>query len=296
MGVSRPVFDRAFAGMTPDDSVLAKTKRQSEFVKPIGDYLATAVSRNRIEKGQAKTTEWSDVLARIEATYGVDRYIVLGVWGMETNFGGFTGDRSVIRSLATLAQARYRGDYFRRELLKALQILQAGHVAPQDFTGSWAGAMGQTQFMPTSFHQYAVDYDGDGKRDIWTNIPDALASTANYLARHGWVRGWTWGYEVTLPAGFDSAHLTSGAAHSFAHWHGQGIARTDGEAMPTGGEASLLAPAGTSGPVFLVTKNFKTIKSYNNSTAYALGVALLSDRIAGAAELRRPWPVTEARR
>ena len=295
-GISRAIFDRAFDGMVPDEGVIAKTKRQPEFSKPIWEYLSSAVSATRIETGTAKARDFNDVLARIERQYGVDRYVVLGVWGMETNYGGFTGNTPVMRALATLAYARYRGDYFRGEVLMALQILQEGHVRLADFTGSWAGAMGQTQFMPTSFRHYAVDYDGDGHKDIWTNVPDALASTANYLAKHGWVRGYTWGYEVLLPQGFDRAAHASGAYASFAAFARAGVVRADGGPMPTEGQAALLAPAGERGPVFLVTKNFKVIRTYNNSVAYALGVSLLSDRVAGAGPLRTAWPMTEAAR
>jgi lytic murein transglycosylase len=231
-GVSRPLFERAFAGMTPDESVLEKTRKQAEFVKPIGDYLATAVSANRIAKGRDKRGEWDDTLAKIEHRFGVDRHIVLGVWGMETNFGGFTGDRSVIRSLATLASAHYRGDYFRKELVKALQILQQGHVPLQALTGSWAGAMGQTQFMPSSFQAYAVDFDGDGRKDIWTTIPDALASTANYLARHGWQKGMRWGWEVLVPEGGAAAHQTGGGLRAISAFSREGYRRADGQPLP----------------------------------------------------------------
>jgi membrane-bound lytic murein transglycosylase B len=296
MGVSRPLFDRAFAGMTPDDGVLEKTHRQAEFVKPIGDYLAKAVSDKRIARGREMLATWGTTLARIERIYGVDRHVVLGVWGMETNFGSYTGDRPVIRSLATLAAAGYRGAYFRHELLKALVILQQGHVALQDFTGSWAGAMGQTQFMPTSFQAYAVDFDGDGHKNIWTSVPDALASTANYLAKHGWRRGLAWGTEVVAPQHGALPRQASLDFKPMAHWHALGLTRPDGDALPAHGEAALIVPAGGAGPAFLVGRNFKTIKTYNNSTAYALGVALLGDRIAGNPELHRPWPVVDARR
>jgi lytic murein transglycosylase len=267
--------------------VLAKTRKQSEFVKPVWDYLASAVSLKRIGSGRRKLAEGQPVLARIQRTYGVDPYTVLAVWGLETNFGTNVGDTSVIRDLATLAYAHYRGEYFRRELLIALKILQEGHVSAAGMRGSWAGAMGQTQFMPSSFMRYAVDFEGNGRKDIWTSAPDALASTANFLARHGWVRGWTWGYEV-LPS--SSGFLAAGRTLSFAAWSAEGFRRADGFPMPTEGQASLLMPAGSAGPVFLVTKNFKVIKSYNNSTAYALGVALLSDRIAGAGPLKGTWP------
>jgi lytic murein transglycosylase len=288
-GVSRATFEAAFKDMTPDLTVLAATHKQAEFVKTVPQYLATAVSQKRIETGQDKAREWKAVLERIDQRYGVDPYIVLGVWGLESNFGTHTGDLSTIRSLATLAFAHYRGDYFRRELIAALEILQAGHVAPADMQGSWAGAMGQTQFMPSSFKTYAVDFDGDGRKDIWKNVPDALASTANYLHRHGWVADETWGYEVRLPASFAAA--SAGQPKSFPAWAAEGVRRADGEAMPSHGMASLLMPAGAEGPIFLVTRNFKVTKSYNNATSYALGVALLSDRIAGWGPLKADWPM-----
>src|SRR3954453_1922199 len=288
-GVSRATFDAAFSGVTPDPDVIERTHKQAEFVKPVGDYLATAVSAKRIEKGQEKAREWKEILEKVDRMYGVDPYVVLGVWGMETNFGGYVGDKYVIRALATLAYARYRVDYFKKELLSALQVLQAGHVQVKDMQGSWAGAMGQTQFMPSSFNHYAVDFDGDGHKDIWTNVPDALASTANYLKKHGWIAGETWGYEVVLPAGSEASGCASHYP-PFAHWAAQGVSRVDGEAMPREGTAALLRPAGASGPAFLVTRNFKVIKTYNNSTAYALGVALLGDRIAGWPALKASWP------
>jgi lytic murein transglycosylase len=290
-GVSQATFDAAFRGVTPDANVIERTRKQAEFVKPLGDYLASAVSEKRIDVGRLKAREWKQTLEKVERVYGVDPYVVLGVWGLETNFGGYVGDKYVIRALATLAYARYRGDYFRNELLSALQILQAGHVHVKDMQGSWAGAMGQTQFMPSSFNRYAVDFDGDGHKDIWTNIPDALASTANYLKKHGWIAGETWGYEVQLPAGFDGSGFAATQYRPFAHWAAAGLSRADREAMPRDGDAALIMPAGAGGPAFLVTRNFKVIKTYNNSTAYALGVSLLGDRVAGSPPLKASWPV-----
>jgi len=293
-GVSRALFAAAFEGMTPDESVIAKSRRQPEFTRTLQDYLASAVSPARIETGAAKAAELADLLTDIEARHGVDRHILLAVWGMETNFGGFTGNTPVLRALATLAFAGYRGDYFQRELIGALQILQDGHVAPEDFKGSWAGAMGQTQFMPSSFRAYAVDFDGDGRKDIWSNVADALGSSANYLAKHGWDKDQGWGFEVLAPPG---AVVTFGVNYGpFGAFSRFGVVRANGEPMPETGEAMLLTPAGEHGPAFLVTKNFKVIRSYNNALAYALGVALLADRIAGGAPLRAPWPVVEASR
>ena len=291
-GVSRALFEASFEGMEPDETVLAKSRRQPEFSKTLPDYLSSAVSARRIETGLAKAAELGELLDQIEARHGVDRHILLAVWGMETNFGGFTGDTPVLRALATLAFSGYRGDYFQHELIGALLILQEGHVASQDFKGSWAGAMGQTQFMPSSFRAYAVDFDGDGRKDIWSNVADALGSSANYLARHGWDKDQGWGFEVLAPPG--AAATFGGNYGPFGAFSRFGVTRADGAPMPDSGEAMLLTPTGENGPAFLVTRNFKVIRSYNNALAYALGVALLADRIAGGPPLRRPWPVVEA--
>ena len=287
-GVSRETFERAFAGVTPDAAVLEKTHNQAEFHKTTAQYLASAVSATRIETGRENGRAYKETLEKAEARFGVDPYIVLGVWGLETNFGRNPGDLSTIRCLATLAYARYRGDYFRKELLDALDILQAGHIAPGEMRGSWAGAMGQTQFMPSAFKRYAVDFSGEGRRDIWRSVPDALGSTAFFLKKHGWVDGEPWGYEVVAPSPVTG---DGKAMRPFATWADAGFRRADGGPLPREGQAALLAPAGASGPHFLVTRNFKVIKAYNNSTSYALGVALLGDRIAGAGPLQASWPV-----
>ena len=292
-GVSRSTFDAALGGLTPDPSVIKITGKQSEFVKPIWHYITSAVSKQRLERGETRAKEFEKTLARIESKYGVDRYVVLAVWGMETNYGGFSGKMNVVRSLATLAASGYRGTFFRDELIVALQILEQGHIEPENMLGSWAGAMGQTQFMPSSFMKYAVDWDGDNHKNIWTSAPDALASTANYLVEHGWVRDWTWGYEVLLPQGFSLLKYEPNTQRSFAEWSRAGVKIADGSTMPKTGEATLLLPAGKQGPAFLVTKNFQAIKAYNTSTAYALGVALLSDRLAGTDGLVGKWPVQE---
>jgi membrane-bound lytic murein transglycosylase B len=288
-GVSKATFDSAFAGLSPDQEVIDLTRKQSEFVKPIWEYLASAISSNRLERGGKLAGANEAVLDAVERKYGVDRSVILGVWGMETNFGGYTGGKDIIRSLATLASIGYRGTYFRDELLQALVILEEHHVARSDFKGSWAGAMGQTQFMPSSFHKFAVDFDGDGKKNIWTSVPDALASTANYLKQNGWQTGLPWGFEVALPRNFDyRLHRLT-----FNEWGDIGVKRADGGALPRAGEGNLFFPAGADGPAFLVTDNYDVIKRYNNSDAYALGVALLGDRIYGAAPLRASWPVDD---
>ena len=274
--------------MTVDENVISKTRKQPEFSKPIWDYLNSAVSRSRIETGKVKARELEPLLARIEDQTGVDRYVVLAVWGMETNFGSFTGNTPVIRALASLAFTRYRGEFFKNELLNALEILQEGHVALADFKGSWAGAMGQTQFMPSSFKRFAVDFDRDGRKNIWSNVADALGSTGNYLEKNGWVRGATWGYEVIVPNGFDFSQVNS--TKPFGTFARQGVRRADGDPMPIEPAATLVAPAGDRGPVFLLTENFKVIRRYNNALSYGLGVSLLSDRISGAPALTTPWP------
>jgi lytic murein transglycosylase len=293
-GISRATFATAFAGVTFDPAIVAHTKNQAEFVKPIWQYLASAVSSARIERGRAKAEEERAWLAKAKATYGVDESVVMGIWGMETEFGAFEGSDNVIRALASLAFVHFRGDYFRDELIAALAILEEGDIGAREMRGSWAGAMGQTQFMPSSFNQYAVDFEGHGRRDIWNSAADAIGSTANYLAKHGWIAGAPWGFEARLPAGFKLTDADSSRPAPFQSFAERGVVRADGGALPRSGEAQLLIPAGLDGPIFLVTANFKTIKSYNNSTAYALGVALLGDAIMGRGGLRARWPVHDA--
>jgi lytic murein transglycosylase len=288
-GVSRETFIEAFRGVEPDPKIVALTKKQSEFVRPIWDYINGAVTAQRLQRGQSMAAEWSKTLAAVEKTYGVPRSVVLGVWGMETNFGSFTGSIYTVRALATLAYTGYREDFFRDELLTALQILEAEHIDRDKMLGSWAGAMGQTQFMPSSFMKYAVDGNRDGIRDIWTSVPDAIASTANYLRKQGWKPGLPWGFEVQLPRGFDFRPVK----HGFAQWQSMGLRRVDGKPMPRSGEASLFLPGGARGPAFLVTSNYDVIKSYNSSDAYAMGVAHLGDRLLGGRPIQGAWPKDE---
>lgn len=288
-GVSRSTFDEAFRGVGPDSKIIALTRKQSEFVRPIWDYVNGAISAQRLERGRQMAAEWSKTLAAVERTYGVPRSVVLGVWGMETNFGSFTGSIYAVRALATLAYTGYRGEFFRDELLTALQILEAEHIDRDKMLGSWAGAMGHTQFMPSSYMKFAVDGNRDGVRDIWGSVPDALASTANYLRQHGWKPGLPWGFEVELPRGFDFRNLRQG----FASWQGLGVRRADGKPMPQSGEAALFLPGGARGPAFLVTDNYAVIKAYNSSDAYAMGVAHLGDRITGGGPIQGAWPKDE---
>jgi membrane-bound lytic murein transglycosylase B len=285
-GVSRATFDEAFRGVEPDPKIIALTKKQSEFVRPIWEYINGSISAQRLQRGQQMASEWSKTLAMIEKTYGVPSSVVLGVWGMETNFGSFTGSIYAIRALSTLAYTGYRDDFFKDELLVALQILEGEHIDRSKMLGSWAGAMGQTQFMPSSFMKYAVDGNRDGVRDIWGSVPDAMASTANYLRQQGWEPGLPWGFEVKLPKGFDFRYLSG----TFPQWQHVGLRRADGKAMPRGGEATLFLPGGANGPAFLVTKNYDVIKTYNSSDAYAMGVAHLGDRLMGGLPIQGAWP------
>jgi lytic murein transglycosylase len=289
-GVSRATFDLAFRGITPDTRVIAVTRREPEYGKPVSDYVDGMASKPRIANGQRKSAQWRDVLARIEAVHRVERGIILSLWGVESSFGDAKDRWDVVRSLATLVQAGYRLPYVRDELLTSLRILQDGHVARDRMLGSWAGAMGQPQFMPSSFYEYAVDFSGDGRRDIWTNVPDVLASIANYMRKSGWKQGLPWGFEVVLPAQFDLMQSRG----TLREWAARGVRRTDGRALAqTGDQAYLLLPSGAGGPAFLVTENFNVIKRYNNSDVYALAVGHLADRIEGGGRIRAAWPVSD---
>ena len=289
-GITRATFDAAFQGLTPDPAIIALTKKQSEFVAPIWTYLNNAVGGTRISRGQAALQQHATALASIEQSYGVPKEIAVAIWGMETGYGSFKGDKDVIRSLATLAAARYRGDFFRDELLTALDILQKGLADRSEMRGSWAGAMGHTQFMPSSYMKHAVAYSGH-HADIWDTPADALASTANYLKSFGWTPGLPWGVEVSLPDGYSYALLRG----PFSAFSAAGVTRANGGRLPSSGEARLFFPAGHTGPVFLLTSNFDVIKTYNSSDAYALGVGHLSDRLAGRAAIQGDWPVSAPR-
>ncbi len=285
-GLKPASLERSLEGVTLDNSVIALTQKQSEFTKPIWSYLNDGLGGGRIDKGKALLAQHKNLLDQVEKRYGVDRGVILGIWGMESNFGGFSGDKDVIRSLASLAFVGYRGDFFRNELMIALELVDKGLAPRENMKGSWAGAMGQTQFMPSSFKAYAIDFDGDGRKNIWTNLPDIIGSTANYLAAHGWVAGLPWGFEIKLPANY-AFSLTEGDFGSFAK---QGVKRADGKPMPQRGNAKLFFPAGSEGPVFLITKNFDMIRAYNASDAYALTVAHLGDRIKGGSPFAKAWP------
>ncbi|WP_131114521.1 lytic murein transglycosylase [Lichenihabitans psoromatis] len=285
-GVSRAVFDATFAAMTPDAALAPLTRSQPEFAKPIGAYLASQVTPARVAAGNAEGARWASDLSAIENRYGVPRSILVAVWGLETNYGASTGRKDVVRSLATLAAMNYRPTLYRAELLACLDLLQKGDVRRQDLVGSWAGAMGQPQFMPSSFVKYAVDQDGDGRRDIWGSVPDTLASIANFLRQQGYRPDRPWGFEVKLPQGLDVA-IGRG---SFADWAARGVTRADGSPLQSPGDAVLFFPAGASGPAFLVTENFEVLKTYNFSDAYVLSVAQLADRMEGGATIKAAWP------
>jgi membrane-bound lytic murein transglycosylase B len=292
-GVSRKTFDAATAGLHFDPKIAAHTEVQAEFALPIWTYLAGAVIAPRIAVGAAQYRAMRDVLDKAYKTYGVDAGAILGVWAVETEFGAFSGGENVLDALATLGFIHYQGDLGRDELIAALQIIEAGDVQPGAMRGSWAGAMGQPQFMPTSYLAYAVDFDGHGKRDIWTDKADAIGSIAHFLAAKGWTKDLPWAVEVTVPADYKyDADDFSGEA-SFAAFAKKGAKPAAGGALPKEGAARLYFPAGVRGPALLVTHNFDVIKTYNNSNAYVMAVGLLGDAIVGRPRLKAPWPAGE---
>lgn len=287
-GVSPGTFDSAMAGAHFQPSIVALDGRQSEFSKQIWEYLDGAVGGTRVSTGREMAARHAGTLSAIEARYGVPREVVLAVWGMESNYGANRGSTQIVPALATLAYDGRRGEFFAGELVAALRILQAGDVDNSHLVGSWAGAMGHTQFMPSSFLGHAVDFNGDGRRDIWSNDPtDALASTASYLRQMGWRPGQPWGTEVVLPPGFDYNQTGKSVTRSGSQWAGMGVRSMNGTAVPSG---SILLPAGARGPAFLITDNFRAILKYNASDSYALGVAYLGDAIAGRPGIRGSWP------
>ncbi|TNJ42244.1 lytic murein transglycosylase [Phaeobacter sp. B1627] len=290
-GISQVTLNRAFRGVTYDSDVIKRDRNQSEFTKTIWDYLDSAASDSRVSNGQSALRKQRRVLDRIEKAYGVEKEVVVAVWGLESNYGTYRGDNDIVQSLATLAFDGRRGRFFEAQLIAALKILQSGDVAPRNMTGSWAGAMGHTQFIPTSYLAYAVDFTGDGKRDIWSDDPsDALASTAAYLKRFGWVTGQPWGVEVTLPRGFNYALASRKIKKSPGDWAKLGVRGMDGKAVPNYGSGSILLPAGGNGAAFMIFKNFAVIERYNAADAYVIGVGHLSDRLKGGPEIKGKWP------
>jgi len=267
------------AGFLPD--VVERDRNQTEFTRTLEDYLAIAAKPERVTMGQDKLRQYGAVLSRIEARYGVEAHVVTAVWGLESFYGTRRGNVPVVSALATLAYDGRRGAFFESQLIAALKIIANGDVSARGMTGSWAGAMGHTQFIPTSYLAYAVDFTGDGKRDIWSEDPtDSLASTAAY-------RGLPWGGEVRLPEGFNPALLGRGKGKSAGEWAALGVTSATGGAVPAGG--SIIAPKGVGGPAFLLTQNFNVILRYNNAESYAIGVGHLSDRLLGRPAVQADW-------
>jgi len=290
-GIRRATLSQAFDGVTYDPKVIKRDRNQSEFSKTIWEYLDSAASDTRVTSGSKALRENRSVLNQIERTYGVDKEVVVAVWGLESNYGSYRGSMDIVRSLATLAFDGRRGPFFESQLIAALKILQSGDVAPRNMTGSWAGAMGHTQFIPTSYLDYAVDFTGDGKRDIWSDNPtDALASTAAYLKKFGWVQGQPWGVEVTLPRNFNYALASRKIKKSPEGWAKLGVRGVDGKPVANHGSASILLPAGGKGAAFMIFKNFAVIERYNTADAYVIGVGHLSDRLKGGAKIQGDWP------
>ncbi len=290
-GISAPVFDATLRGVLFDPAIVEKDRNQNEFTKTVWDYLDTAVSDDRVALGQKALAANKELLARIEARYGVDAKIVVAVWGLESAYGTFRGKLPVIASLATLAYDGRRAEFFEGELIATLKMLGDGHTTPDKLVGSWAGASGHTQFMPSSWAAFAVDFDDDGRRDIWGDDPgDALASTANYLAHWGWTKGQPWGLEIALPKGFDYDQTTAAVKKPVAAWQAMGIRTVSGDNLPDHGSASVLLPGGSRGAAFLIFSNFQVIERYNTADAYVIGIGHLADRIAGGPPIKASWP------
>ncbi len=290
-GISGDVYDAAMKGVTFEAEVVRRDRNQAEFTKTVWDYLDTAVSDLRVSNGKAALAKWDAKLSAIEAEYGVEKEIVTAIWGLESAYGRFRGGDDVLSSLATLAYEGRRAAFFEGEVLAALKILQDGDTSRRNLKGSWAGAMGHTQFMPSSFQKLAVDHDGDGRRNIWGDDPtDALASTAAYLKSFGWTFGQPWGVEVTLPEGFDYLSAQRENVMLPSEWADKGVLGLDGNPVPDHGTASVLLPGGAEGAAFLVFDNFEVLESYNTADAYVIGVGHLADRIAGAAPIKASWP------
>ena len=293
-GVSESSYRLLTRGVVPDMSVIEKLNYQPEFSTPIWDYLSGLVDDERVQQGQAMLRQHADTLARVQQRFGVEPATVVAVWGVESNFGQSLGKYPLVQALGTLSCFGRRQAFFRGELYSAMRILQAGHVAPERLIGSWAGAFGHTQFMPTTFERLAVDGDGDGKRDLMDNTTDALASTANFLAKAGWQSGQPWGFEVKLPRGLNIEGEGRRSRRPISEWTVRGLRKVDGSPLPDHlGSAGLMTPSGPTGPAFLVFKNFDAIYSYNAAESYGLAIAHLSDRLRGTGPFTTPWPTDD---
>jgi membrane-bound lytic murein transglycosylase B len=290
-GVSRQAFDTHAAGLTPDLRIMDLLDSQPEFTKSPWDYLDLLVNDERIEQGRAILAKHRAIFDAVEKTYGVDRHVITAIWGIESKYGVMIGERPVIRSTATLACIGRRQNEFREEFLAALEILANGDVRPGDLIGSWAGAFGPTQFMPTSFKRFAIDFDGDGRRDVVNSAADVIASTANNLKKDGWLAGQAWGYEVVVPQGFNYLLADRSRVLTMREWERADIRRVGGKAFPRGDDKGyLLVPGGAQGPGFVMLQNFRTIMKYNPAEAYALAIGHLSDRLRGGEPIVQPWP------
>jgi lytic murein transglycosylase len=293
-GIPHANYARLTAGLSPDVHILKLLDAQPEFTKSVWDYIDTLVSEERIARGRELLAQHAQTFAAAEHAYGVDRYVIAAIWGVETKYSAITGDRSVLRSTATLACIGRRQEYFAKEFMAVLELLNHGDIAPERLKGSWAGAFGPTQFMPTVYKRYAVDFDGDGRRDVIGSVPDMIGSTANYLKKNGWHAGETWGYEVVLPRGFDFLLADRSRRHTLRQWEHAGIRRANGAAFPRPNDkAFLLAPAGARGPAFLMLGNFRAIMRYNPAEAYALAIGHLADRLRGGDAFVQAWPRDE---
>jgi membrane-bound lytic murein transglycosylase B len=293
-GIAQDVFDRHTADLTPDLRIMDLLDAQPEFTKTFWEYLDLLVSPERIQRGRELLAQHRAIFDRVEREYGVDRHILAAIWGIETKYGTMGGDRPVLRSTATLACIGRRQAFFREEFLSALEILNRGDMRPEDLRGSWAGAFGPTQFMPTTFKRYAVDLDGDGRRDVVGSVADVIASTANNLKKDGWTTGQTWGYEVVVPQGFNFLLADRSQQQTVAQWEKLGLQRPGGQAFPRPNDrAYLLIPAGARGPGFLMLNNFRVIMKYNPAEAYALAIGHLADRLRGGEAFAQEWPRDE---
>jgi lytic murein transglycosylase len=289
-GIAPTTLD-ALDSLNFDPAVVDKDRNQSEFTKPIWTYLDSAASDDRIAAGVKALARNRALFDRLEAAFGVDREVVAAIWGLESAYGTFRGDIPTLQALASLAYDGRRGAFFEAQLIEALKIVQDRHISAEQMRGSWAGAMGHTQFMPSSFWTFAVDFGGDGRRDIWGDDPtDALASAAAYLSKSGWTKGMPWGVEITLPDGFDYAQTSERVKKPVAEWQAMGVRLADGGALMDHGLASVLLPAGHRGAAFLIFSNFQVIETYNKADAYVIGVGHLADRLRGGSPIRATWP------
>lgn len=298
-GVNGSSYDRYTQNLTPDYSVIEKLNYQPEFSTPIWDYLSGLVDDERVQLGRQKLVQHQDVLNRVAATYGVPAETVVAVWGVESNFGDISGSYPLLQALGTLSCEGRRQSFFRGEFFTTMRILQRGDLTEQQMKGSWAGAFGHTQFMPSTYEELAVDFDGDGRRDLVSSTTDALASTANFLKKRGWQTGMPWGFEVRIPEGMSINGEGRRNKKSLSSWLNRGVVRADGSPLIQGNlsdssSAGLMAPAGANGPVFLVFKNFDAIYSYNAAESYALAIAHLSDRLKGQGGFSKAWPTDDA--